>query len=208
MHKRFVRVALATAIVATLVVAPVTPNANAQSATGATSFSINFPKVIVLHYWSSLTVDLSTNVMTNFLIGQTTGDDDQGTQSGVSITDNGTNFEVDAAITSTIPGDPSSITLHIENAWAVRAVGASGDNVTMSFDSAPTDLSGSSDSIAVSNGRLGDGATLASYGTTDSFTPPGLVSPTTGGVAIDLDLTNATEQDTYTGSWTLKAEIT
>ena len=102
LNRSFARVTVVALVAATMVVVPMSPDVQAQSASGATAFSISFPNVVVLHYWSALNMTLSTSVLTNFLIGNTSGDDDQGTKSSVAISDNAGTFEADAAITSSV----------------------------------------------------------------------------------------------------------
>jgi len=208
LNKSFARFALVALLAATLVVAPVSKDVQAQSASGATAFSISFPNVVVLHYWSALNMTLSTSVLTNFLIGSTSGDDDQGTKSSVAISDNSGTFEASAAITSSV-NSPNAITLHIQNAWAVRAVGTgSGNNVTVAFTASSSSLTGpNSNSIAASNYYVGTGGGVPSSSSV-SFSAPGLSTPEVGDVALDLNLSGAGESGTYSGSWTLQATVT
>lgn len=206
--KSYARVALVGLMAVTLLVAPVSRDVQAQSAQGATAFSISFPSVVVLHYWSALNMTLSTADLTNFLIGNTTGDDDEGTKGSVSIADVSGTMTADAAITSSVT-DPTAITLHIQNAWAVRAVGTTAlPNVTMSFTASAASLSGpGTNSIAASNYFVGTGGSVPSTATV-SFAAPGLAAPQVGDVALDLNLPGAGQAGTYSGSWTLQAEIT
>lgn len=208
LNESLTRVALVALLGATLVVAPVSKDAQAQSAQGATAFSISFPSVVVLHYWSTLNMTLSTADLTDFLIGNTAGNDDRGTKGSVSIADVSGTMTADAAITSSVTG-PTAVTLHIKNAWAVRAVGtAAKPNVTMSFTASSSSLSGpGTNTMAASNYFVGTGGGVPSSATV-SFTAPGLVTPEVGDIALDLDLTGAGQSGTYSGSWTLKAEIT
>jgi len=206
--KNLTRVAVAAMLAATLVVAPLSEDAQAQSAEGTTAFSITFPSVVVLHYWSILNMTLSTAELTDFLIGNTTGEDDRGTQGSVAISNNAGTMEADAAITSSVT-DPTAVTLHIQNAWAVRAIGTSGTpNVTMSFTASSATLTGPGvNSMGASSYFVGTGGSVPTL-TTVTFAAPGLSTPEVGDVALDLDLTNAAQSGTYSGSWTLQAEIT
>ena len=208
LNKSFARLAVVALLAATLVVAPVSKLAHAQTATGATAFTITFPSVVVLHYWSTLNMTLSTAEMTDFLIGNTTGDDDRGTKGAVTISNNAGTMEADAAITSSVT-DPTAMTLHIQNAWAVRAVGTgSGNNVTVSFTASSASLAGpNANSIAASNYSVGTGGAVPSAATV-SFSAPGLSTPEVGDVALDLDLSGAGESGSYSGSWTLQAVVT
>ncbi len=88
LNRSLARLALVALLAATLVVAPVSRDVQAQSASGSTAFSISFPNIIVLHYWSVLNMTLSTAQMSDFLIGNTTGDDDVGTAGGIVISNN------------------------------------------------------------------------------------------------------------------------
>jgi hypothetical protein len=209
LNKSFARVAIVAILAMTLVVAPVSKEAQAQSASGATAFTIAFPSVVVLHYWSTLNMTLSTADLTDFLIGNTTGDDNEGTKGSVTISESSGNLEANADITSTTVNGITAVTLHIQNAWAVRAVGtAAKPNVTMSFTASSASLSGpGSNSIAASNYFVGTGGGVPSAATV-TFPAPGLATPEVGDVAFDMNLTGATESGSYAGSWTLQAEIT
>ena len=83
--KSFARVATVALVAMTIVVAPVGQTAKAQTATGATAFTINFPEVIVLHYWSQLDMTLAADQVTQYLLTQADGEDDLGTTTGVVI---------------------------------------------------------------------------------------------------------------------------
>ena len=210
LKKSFARVALVALLAATLVVAPVSKEAVAQSASGATAFSIVFPNVVVLHYWSTLSMEISTADLTDLLIGNTTGADDQGDRpaSGtIAISNNAGTLETDAAITYAGVTDVSSVTLHIQNAWAVRAVAGSGEEVQMSFTASDAALDGpGSNEIDVNNYWVGESGSVPGS-STYNFTPPGLVTPEVGDIALELDMTDATESGSYSGNWTLQAEI-
>jgi hypothetical protein len=208
LKKGFARLTLVALLAATLVVAPVSKEAAAQSASGATSFSIVFPNVVVLHYWSTLSMQISTADLTDLLIGNTTGADDQGSSGTISISNNAGTLETDAAITDTGVTDVSAVTLHIQQVWAVRAVAGSGEDVQMSFTASSASMSGpNSTSIDVDNYYVGATGGAAPSSATYDFSPPGLVTPEIGDIALELDLTDATESGTYSGSWTLQAEI-
>jgi hypothetical protein len=208
LNKSLARVGVVAILALTLVVAPVSKEAQAQSASGATAFTIAFPSVVVLHYWSTLNMTLSTADLTDFLIGNTTGEDDRGTKGSVTISNNAGTLEANADITTTA-SDVTGITLHIQNAWAVRAVGTAAlPNVTMSFTASSASLTGpGANSIAASNYYVGTGGGVPSAATV-SFAAPGLVNPEIGDIAFDMDLTGAGQSGSYSGSWTLQAEIT
>jgi len=208
LNRSFARLGLVALLATTLVVAPVSKDVQAQSASGATAFSISFPNIIVLHYWSTLNMTLSTAEMSDYLIGNATGDDDVGTAGGIVISNNAGTMEADADIEPSISiSDPTAMTLHIQNAWAVRAVGAAGALVEMSFTAESATLTGpGTSSMAAGTYFVGTGGGVPAAATV-TFNPPGLGTPEVGDVAFDLDLTNADESGTYSGSWTLQAAI-
>ncbi len=118
---------------------------------------------------------------------------------------NGTLLEADASLTASgLDSDLSSVELHINNAWAVRALGST---VTMTF-TAPTLTDAGSNTIPVSAGKIGDGTVLSSYGTGSKagITAQGMGTPITGGVAMTLDLSDVGD-GAYSGTWTVAAEV-
>ena len=209
LKRSFAQVAV-VALAAALVVAPVGQTARAQTAQGATNFSISFPNVVVLHYFANLGMEISTSDLTEFLIGNTDGEKVESDATGVTISDASGTLTADANITpSALDEDVTAVTLHIQNAWAVRAVGTgTGNNVTMTFDSADSSLTGpGTTSMGASDYFVGTG-TSAPTANTVSFAAPGLFTPQQGSISMELDLTNATQSGTYSGSWTLQVDVT
>lgn len=209
LSKGLTRVSLVALVAAMLVLAPVADTARAQSASGDTSFTINVPKVVVLHFFQSLTVDVGTAALAQ-LANSTNGtapnynDYDQGAGGSVTASVNGTLLEANASLTASgLNSDLSTVELHINNAWAVRALGST---VTMTF-TAPT-LAQGGESITVSNGKIGDGTVLGTYGvgSKSGIAAQGMGTPITGGVAMTLDLSDVGD-GAYNGTWTVAAEV-
>jgi hypothetical protein len=214
LSKGLTRVSLVALVAAMLVVVPVADTARAQNpAQGETNFTIRVPKVVVLHYWANLRVDLTTAVFTTFL----TGDDElesEGDQLGVNVTAGvaaGTDFVADADLQPSALGgdDLTSVVLHINNAWGVRAMGDADDVVRMTFSAGPSTLTGASsgETIAVSGAVLGDGTDRSTYSAQDDHSPSGMGTATLGGVAMTLNMSTITEADDFEGTWTVSAEV-
>ena len=204
-NKSFARVALVAMLAATLVVVPVTESAKAQSASGSTSLSINFPEVVVLHYWTDLTMSISQDNLLNYVTGS------NGSGGGLALNDTGgagnldNSFTGDANVTTTVSGGSlSAAQVLIQNAWAVRAL-TDGTQVQVELTSVPTQLAGTSTNIPVSAFYTSTGG----VGTSDTvtFNSPGLLNPEFGDVSFTMNFSSATEAGDYTGSFTIEATV-
>jgi hypothetical protein len=164
------------------------------AAVGATDVDINIPDIVILHYFSSVDVSITSSALGTFLAG-TAGDSsvDEGTAAPAAG-----GFSQDLAISpSALSGDPSAALLVLQNAWAVRAVSlAGGTNTQVSIANTDDTLDHATTSatITVSSVAVDDGT---SNGATISFAAPGLSSPVIGDVELTLDLTNATNAGDY-----------
>jgi len=188
------------ALVASLLCAPA---AHAQ-ATGATDIDITVQGVVILHYFSNIDLTLQTSDLETFL-GYGGKTSDEGTITGTGFSPN-----VDMASSITAPsGDPSAATLTLQNAWAVRAIAASGSSVTVAVTLTDNQLVHATDitkNIDLSSALVSeDGST---YAASRSFAAPGLISPEYGNVRMTLDMTDATLSGQYVdGVYTLTVTI-
>lgn len=175
----------------------------AAQATGATDVDITLPDIVILHYFSNVDLAISSTVMGNFLVGSG-GDSsyDEGTS-----TPGGGGFTFDLNIgPSALTGDPSSASLVLENAWAVRSLSLAGGTNTqlvISVTDATLDHVSTTASMAITAAIVDDGATS---GSTITFAATGLHTPRIGDVELTLDMTNAVNAGEYAdGVFTLTA---
>jgi hypothetical protein len=182
------------------------PTVQAQ-AVGATDIDITIPDIVILHYFSSVSVEIDGAEMGAFLTG-TSSAAQAGSEAPVSVGPGG--FTQNLNINPTgLTGNPSAAVLTLENAWAVRAIsgGASTQTrVAIANTGGTLDRPApSTASITISTVGVNDGDGGAT-GLTADFAVPGLVNPEFGDVQLTLDLTSATEAGAYTGGqYTLTA---
>jgi len=169
--------------------------AHAQ-AVGATTVDINFPDIVILHYFSTVDVTITNSALGTFLTGSP-GDSDA--DAGAATPASG-GFTQDLAIgPPALTGDPSAALLTLQNAWAVRSISlfAATDTELAITNSTPTlnhtTTAASMTTIAVA---VDDGVT---NGATITFAAPGLVSPVVGDVELTIDMTNAINAGDYVG---------
>jgi hypothetical protein len=181
--------------------------AQAASVSATTDLEIRLPGVLILHYPSTVNVDLSSTDLLTFL-NVANNPIDAGLKE-VTGTLSGSDFTADVDIGTAVSGFNSSGTLTLTNAWAVRALANKAENVSVSIALNEPTLNyhdgDASSSIALS-------APLVTYGTdtggTVSFAAPGLgaASPAIGDVKFTIDLGNAKYAGLYTGGqYTLTA---
>ena len=169
-------------------------------AQGSTDVDINFPSIVILHYYGNIDVQLTSTALGNFLAG-TPGN--SGRDEGTAAPAAG-GFTQDMAITPTFAGgnDPSSAILTLENAYHVRGITIGGGTGNISVDinttsatlthangagSGTIDINGSS----VQNTALGLGPASSI-----DYPSPGLGGEP-GDIVLDLDLSNANEAGWY-----------
>ena len=175
-------------------------------AVGATDIDITIPDIVILHYFSSVSVSIDGADLGNFLTGNP-GAAQTFNEGTVSVGPRG--FTQNLNITPTgLTGNPAAAVLTLENAWAVRAISGGASTQTQL---AIVNTGGSMDRPAPSTATItmgvavndGDGGASAA---TIQFAVPGLVNPEYGDVELTLDLTGATEAGQYSGGqYTLTA---
>jgi hypothetical protein len=176
-----------------------TTTASAQAtASGQTTIGVDLPNIVVLHYFSSVTVDIDTTDLTAFLnfTGLTATN---GINEGSATPTADNTFTADLAISPDAPGtSPTAAVLTLQNAWAVRSI-SSGANTELAVVVDTATMSNGGDSIAISAATVDSTNNAGVAAATIEFPTPGLVNPETGEVALTLDLTNATTSGPYTG---------
>lgn len=180
--------AVAIISLAVVVVAP-WHQAQAQ-AIGQTAVSINFPDIVILNYFSDLTL--------NFTAGAITAETpvDEGSASPSADLAATASFDANVDGTTGGPTIPSTVAVTISNAWAIRGISTDGDiTVAGTLDTASA-TSGTSTATAsaltVQSGALGPAASI-------SVPAPGFATRTRGDVVFSLDISGVTTAETHTG---------
>ena len=191
----FSRAAACLVAALALAVAPVQ-----AAAVGATTVDITIPDIVILHYWSSVDVTVTSSALGTFLTGSA-GDStvDEGVVAPVAG-----GFDQDLAPVIPFPstlsgGDPSAAVLVLRNAWAVRAISlAAGTNTQVAIANTDGTLDHTTTAavITVTGVAVDDGT---NNGTSISFLSPGLSNPVVGDVELTLDLSAATNAGDYLG---------
>lgn len=186
----------------------VTSETRAQ-AIGSTDIDITLPDIVILHYFGSVSVEITPANMAAFL----------GLASAVQETVSVTpleGFDVDLQMSPTAPtGSLDAAVLTLRNAWAVRSLslGAGGNSGTTSLDISIGNDTLEHDSLGAGTEIILDTATVNVSGggagsDSISFDSPGLFSPQLGDVQLTLDMRNASAAGTYLGGvFTLEATI-
>ncbi len=181
---------------------PATASAQA-TANGTMAVDINLPNLIILYYYSDVTVNIDATDLVNGTGGVDLGDV---TGTGGLTADLGiTNPTLDSPLSNL-----SDVTLTLENAWAVRSLSTTG-NVSVSLQSDQASLPGASGSIGINDVTVidADSNSVTSTGPTTaasiSIQSPGLVNAAVGDFAMGLDLTSTRSSGTYGGTFTIVA---
>ena len=91
-----------------------------------------------------------------------------------------------------VPADLASIDLNLQNVWAVRAIGGSSANTTVTIAGTMTSIAGVAGSIGIVSRSLATGATATCAGpTTATFADPGLSTAVQGSVCLELNFSTA-----------------
>lgn len=183
-----------------------TANMASAQASGATDLDISFPDIVVLHYFSNVDVQLTSNALGTWLTGSA-GDSsyDEGTASPAAG-----GFTQDLAIgPSALLNDPAAAVLRLENAWAVRAIsfGAFGTTQVSIANTQPTlNHSLTASSMTISSAAVDDGS---SSGASITFAAPGLSNgnAVVGDVVLTMDMSAALDAGDYLdGVFTITAQ--
>jgi len=195
--KLFARSLAITALAAGSLIA--TQRAEAQV---AVDVDISLGGITILYYYDNINVNIPDAVLASLLMPA-------GCVAGVScvVPSPGT---IDATNPSpgrlnwlgTVNGTPaptdlSSIDLNLQHVWAVRAIGGSSANttVTIAGPALPSSIAGASGSIGVVSRAIATGAsaTCGPGSTTATFADPGLGVALQGSVCLELDFSSAVQ---------------
>ena len=159
---------------------------------GDTAIEIDFPPLLILFYYSTVDLTISAANLEAAVLS-VANPVDRGTYNGTSFTEN---LNVDSTTSFN-----STVTMTLNDAWAVRSVGAVGGSVQidMSFVSATlTHTVVGTETIGLSNISTNE-SVGATTGASVTFAHQGLGTAVTGDVTMDVDLSNAGVSGTYDG---------
>jgi hypothetical protein len=156
------------------------PAAQAQTVSGDVSLEFDFPPLLILYYYSDMSVDVDSTDLATMMAGGNLFD--MGAKSAVT---SGSTADFDILT----PGVPLPIiSMELTRTWAVRSVGSS---TSVSVTPLNTTL----------NGPSGSTIQLASIAPNpSSFSPTGFGGLQSGGYTLGLDLTGATQAGLYSGA--------
>lgn len=176
----------------------VAPGSASAQASGAVDVSITVNGFVILYYYSSVDIEIPSNVMAQALAGADTSGGLASTPSGSEIatsTGSGSLAVGFDELGGTAPG--SNATLTIENAWAIRGLTANGVDVSVTEGTAP-DLTSNSGSgtIAV------NGVSCVHEGGDCDDIPTLLSAAKSGGVELNLGFSGITDPGDFSSSAT------
>jgi hypothetical protein len=185
--------------------APASASAATQTASGAATVTVTVPDVIILDYFTSISLALA---------GQTEGKD-HGAYSQASIAGGDQSFAGTGSLTTSTLADASSaglkgsdVTMTMKNAWAVRGWSTTG-KATVSV-TGPTTLTKASTSSTIGVSKVQvmvDGALASTASNSISADLKGIqkANATMGDVLMSLNFSNTSVSGDYTGAITITA---
>lgn len=195
-----------------LVAVPASNDAEAQlSRAVVTTVAIDFPEILIVHYYSSLDFALDQTALMNYVVSGSggSGTKDEGTATNGAV-DVGSG--VDASLAATQTNDPSAAVLTMSNVWAVRAISSNGQtkaSVNVDSSALPNGaddkfvISGGTTTLDVSSAQVGTGGSWSTGHEQElTFNNTGLAA-LLGHVRMTLDLADASTTGDYQTRYTL-----
>ena len=183
---------LAAAII--LTIASAVP-AMAATTSGTTNVSVTVPEFIILHYYSSVTLNFATPDSESLDEGSSSVDASfDGTTTG------GTELAEANLMNAALELDGSKTTVKLSNVWAVRGFSASGSaRVEVAIPAGKSTMSREGSEISVANVKVGDNSSTGSSITTrlNGITRS---NATFGNIEMDLDFSKTTRSGLHTGA--------
>ncbi len=174
----------------------------AAQASGDTNIDITLEGIVILHYFSEVDVTITSGALGAYLTGGTAAVD----EGAIGPLSGGMNFNLNISPTA-LTGDPSAVVLTLEDAWAVRSLGGTGDmsQIAITQNTPTLTHTGGTATMLITGHAVDAGGGPAA---TVTFPSPGLVDAHEGDVQLTLDLTNATAAGEYEdGVFTLTATL-
>ncbi|MFA7320905.1 MAG: hypothetical protein WC000_05515 [Dokdonella sp.] len=183
-------------------------SASAQNA--VVDLNVTLSPITLLYYFSTVNVTVPSSAMAGMLCGS--GSVINGTPP-ISNCDLGATGALNATgglgglsangLIGTTPGgfSATAVPLTLQNVWAVRAIGGTSANTTVSITlgaSATLTRTGGTETIVLSTPTVSTAPATGGSGTSAvTFLDPGLVNAQQGSVALNLNMTNATAAGVY-----------
>lgn len=171
-----------------------TTPAIAASTSGTTNVTVTVPEFIILHYYSSVTLNFATPDSEALNEGSNTVDASfDGTTSG------GADLAEANLMNAALELDGSKTTVTLSNVWAVRGFSTNGNaKVEVSVPAGKETMSLNGSEISISNVKVSDNVTSGSSITTklNGITKS---NATFGNIEMDLDFSKTSRSGLHTG---------
>jgi hypothetical protein len=184
--------------------------ASAQNA--VVDLNVTLSPITILYYFSTVNVTVPSSAMAGLLCGTgaasgiysvSAANCDVGATGALTATGSGAGLSANGAISTSPAGfNAAAVPLTLQNVWAVRAVGGTSANTTVSVSlgtSSTLSLNGAGPQTIVISAPLVSTAPSVSGNNSSAvtFADPGLVNAQQGNVALTLNMTNATTSGVY-----------
>jgi len=182
-------------IAATLLTIAMATPATAATTSGTTNVTVTVPEFIILHFYSSVTLNFATPDSEALNEGSNSVDAAwDGTTSG------GTDLAEANLMNAALELDGSKTTVKLSNVWAVRGFSRNGNaKVEVSVPAGKAVMSNEGSEISISNVKVGDNT-----GTGSSITTKlnGITrnNATFGNIEMDLDFSRTSSSGLHTGA--------
>jgi hypothetical protein len=182
-------------IAATLLTITMATPATAASTSGTTNVTVTVPEFIILHFYSSVTLNFATPDSEALNEGSNSVDAAwDGTTSG------GTDLAEANLMNAALELDGSKTTVKLSNVWAVRGFSRNGNaKVEVTVPAGKAVMSNEGSEISISNVKVGDNTTSGSSITTklNGITRN---SATFGNIEMDLDFSMTSRSGLHSGA--------
>lgn len=179
-------------IIAIALLTGLSSQALAASTSGTTNVSVRVPEFIVLHFYSTITLNFDAPTAEAIDEGNSEVDADWNGNT------NATGLDANSLMNASLELDGTQTSLKLNNVWAVRGFSKSGNariDVTVPSDK----LQNGSSEITMSNVRVSDDAQSGSSITT-KLNGISKQRATTGNIEMDLDFSNTTRSGNHSGA--------
>jgi len=181
--------AIRTIIIAALLLTGLSSKALAASTSGTTNVAVNVPEFIVLHYYSSITMNFDAPAAE--AIDEGSNDIDASWNGSTS----GNHLDATTLMNASIEAGRTSVRL--QNVWAIRGFSTSG-NARVEVTVPSSTLKQGSSEITMSNVKVSDNASSGQSITT-RLNGISKDRATVGNIEMDLDFSNTTRSGSHTG---------
>lgn len=183
--------------------------AHAQNA--VVDLNVTLSPITMLYYFSTVNVTVPSSAMAGMLCGTGTASAiyntsasncDLGISGTLNATGSGTGLTANGAIGTNPAGfSGAAVPLLLQNVWAVRAIGGTSANTTVSISLGSSNTltrTGGTETIVISAPLVSTTPAVSGNNTTAvTFLDPGLVTAQQGSVSLTLNMTNATAAGLY-----------